>query len=461
VVQETVVATRATVYYANLSAPWIMFAGAAVAYTIGRKTTSADSVYPYLRPLVKFARTITDVEGTRQTWKDTRRLTTLLPLLRLFRPRNATDPRDKVFALLGLAQYWGGTDKMEADYSLDPDEVFWATSVAMIKMTRNLDVLMGTIRDTGDDGLGAVGPSWTTDWSCRPDVNENTRVGFARFYNASKRVPARPIVAHGQRILEAYGFEFDEVVFVASEMPLDEDSIGGRWRAVIIDWEACLARLGDGDTRYVGGKTPTDAFWRTLCGDVESGRDPDSGLEGFRRISGSLADVYADWRKVDASRKRRTSIIAGYWQENGGEVDEAAEKRNSFHHAVECASGWRRFFITQRGFIGTGPRWTKAGDKIFIIRGSRVPFIFRSHGPVVVCDGAALQELVGLQEPSFVAAGSQAKDMLRVREGVCKNAHSNCFSVVGDAYVHGIMDGEAFDLLGRDEVGNMGSVFLV
>lgn len=59
----------------------------------------------------------------------------------------------------------------------------------------------------------------------------------------------------------------------------------------------------------------------------------------------------------------------------------------------------RRFFITQKGFIGTGPTSLQKGDVIAILCGGVVPFVLR---------------------PSF-------------RE----------YGVIGPCYVHGIMTGEA------------------
>jgi len=460
VVQETVVASGATVYFANLSAPWAMFAQAAIAYSTGRLATSVDSVYPYLQPLVNFSRTITEIEGTGRTWKDPNRLTTLLPLLRLFRPRIATDPRDKVFALLGLAQYWGGVPKIVADYTMSPRLVFRHTAITMIKMTRNLDILTGTVSRSDGAISPHVNASWITDWSCRPDVNENTRLSLARFYDAARQVPPKPVVVHGHSILEVQGYGFDYVAHVASQIPLVEDGNAGSLRAVIEKWEQFLAQLGDEEDEYAGGGTIADAFRRTLCGDIEHHHTINSGQTDFRRVRESLAPVYTEWKTFDTSRKRRTSIIAGYWQENGGEIDDATETRNAFHRAVECASVGRTFFITKQGFIGSGPRDTVAGDRVFIIHGCRVPLILKSTTPTV-CRRESLQELIGLPQPGFFAAGSQAKGNLRSQGGLCTAVHENCFTLIGDAYIHGIMDGEASSALADNIIKNTGTIYLI
>ncbi|KAK4199557.1 hypothetical protein QBC40DRAFT_340419 [Triangularia verruculosa] len=104
VLQETVVAAKATCYYATLSCPWTMITKAAASYMTGQLSTNIDSAYGYVALLSQFARQVRDIEIIRQDWRNPSRLVSLLPLLRQFRIRNVTDPRDKVYALLGMVQ---------------------------------------------------------------------------------------------------------------------------------------------------------------------------------------------------------------------------------------------------------------------------------------------------------------------------------------------------------------------
>jgi hypothetical protein len=429
-----------------------MLARAAISYEKDRLTTSVESVYPYLQPLTQFARIIEEIEGTRRNFMDQSRLTTLLPLLRLFRSRKATDARDKVFALLGLVQYWGQqADRILPNYDTPVDWIFWKTAVTLIKNTNSLDVLLGTLGPRTMTRMGPIRPSWVTDWSHPPDVYENVRLDNIRLYNAAKDILPEAVKIHGLAILELHGHQIDEIAFVASELPLAEDGDPRRWRAVVSEWEHFLKLLGiEGD--YIGGGTVAGAFWRTLCGDIEHYRDSASGHTEFRRTSVERLSIYEDWRREDVRRRRRTSIIAGYWQEQAGQTDKDTEARNAFHYAVECASGWRRFFVTKRGFIGSGPRDTASGDGVFIISGLRAPFILRTTSQIYSCSGEPLVELIKTDPQVFIQAGSQAREQLQSRSRVCKEVHGNCFSLVGDAYVHALMDGQAQSAAGNNPV---------
>lgn len=73
----------------------------------------------------------------------------------------------------------------------------------------------------------------------------------------------------------------------------------------------------------------------------------------------------------------------------------------------------RKFFITKKGYIGTGTWNTEIGDSVYVLFGGKVPFLLRpaqssSSGP-------------------------------------------SSYHYVGHAYVHGITDGEALQNPNREE----------
>jgi hypothetical protein len=77
------------------------------------------------------------------------------------------------------------------------------------------------------------------------------------------------------------------------------------------------------------------------------------------------------------------------------------------------------FFITTMGYLGLGPSTIRDGDEVWVLHGGRVPFILRPT--------------------SKEAAGNNI-------------AKSTQHELVGDTYVHGIMNGEAeTQLSGKQE----------
>ncbi|KAK2774928.1 heterokaryon incompatibility protein [Colletotrichum kahawae] len=425
VIQETVVATDAVVWYDNISAPWHMFARAASTYQLENLNTNVESVYSYFGQLTRLSQLVNEIETARTMWWDERQLVTLPSLLRIFRPKGATDPRDKIFAFLGLVQSWESVPHgIMPDYSLAVGDVFLQTTIMLLKLTQSLSVLSGTLCREPSSHM----PSWTVDWSSKPDLYETVRLTNAHHYNAASGRSRGDIRLHLGRILEIKGLEVDKVAFVAGEsLPLDVEGLGQQWRFVIDDWE-----------RLAGG--PSGGFWRTLCGDLEYGPDRQLGGE-FCRVTDAQWETYASWR--DADRFLRKSyrfsvhgIISLRMDSNARKLERSqdTQAKHVFQYSVECASGGRRFFVTSKGRLGTGPPDTKKGDSIAIVEGSRVPWILRTTDSIVACR-CRPEILISRCSPGTVFAGA----------GRCNPDRRYSFRLVGDAYVQGIMDGEIED----------------
>ena len=100
--------------------------------------------------------------GTMKIDKD------LLSFASLFRGNNSTDPKDKIYALLGLLEEVEGSETYEItlDYNLAVKQVYIQIAEAILKHQRHLD-LFGAIRYSPSrmrwkrHGL----PSWVPDWS--------------------------------------------------------------------------------------------------------------------------------------------------------------------------------------------------------------------------------------------------------------------------------------------------------
>lgn len=82
--------------------------------------------------------------------------------------------------------------------------------------------------------------------------------------------------------------------------------------------------------------------------------------------------------------------------------------RGTLDPGIEKYALGRKFFITNRGYIGLAPKTAKAGDQVAVFFGSNVPFVIRKY-----------QDMPGQQN----------------------------WQLVGETYVHGAMNGEIFGQL--------------
>jgi hypothetical protein len=125
------------------------------------------------------------------------------------------------------------------------------------------------------------------------------------------------------------------------------------------------------------------------------------------------------------------------------------EKLEPFKTAWEKNYDGRRIFLTKKGYLGTGPASTMVKDKIMLIEGSYVPYIFRNAREE---DNDSIYSLRGEGEessrnPSKAKAQNFAQKVNGLDTGT-KNRGPELaetyWRLVGEAYVHGIMHGEAF-----------------
>lgn len=140
-----------------------------------------------------------------------------------------------------------------------------------------------------------------------------------------------------------------------------------------------------------------DVFWRTLIGDRTLTERPAQPIYGeyYRRWTHQMSECL--------------------FHENSPQIDSLIAELDTpdmvaWSDALErCAMG-RRLCVTSKGFIGMVPPRTESCDEIALIFGAATPFVIRH--PNGRCDGSK-----GCNLP---------------------------FLFVGECYVHGIMDGEAF-----------------
>ena len=313
----------------------------------------------------------------------------LVDLMRIFRNREATDDRDKVYALLSLVTSWLYADPLTIDYSRTTLEVYADVMVNCIEMTRSLFVL------TSVRSLRPGFPTWVQDWAARGDAFKHQRDGhgnvFNAYYKASPSYHPSPKVID-KSILSLYG------IYVDTVSQLGDSCLAMDWHALVPtfkQWIQIARADEDANKPYVGGGTVQEAFARTMVGDLKH------SLDGFNRLGQeSIMDSYSAWWALCQEAK------AGDWMLDG-------EGDFSFFYTRTSPSVCmlRRFYITSKGYMGIGPLEMSVGDQVHILIGGNVPFLLRHQDNKTVIDNSSK---------------------------VCR------YKLIGDCYLHGIMDGEGF-----------------
>jgi hypothetical protein len=299
--------------------------------------------------------------------------TTLITLLEKYRRQESTNPRDKVFALLGIA---GSKDisslGCKVDYSISVVEVYTNLAKSYIQRDGNLDILSYVQYGPGIPDL----PSWVPDWTSQGEMPINFRVPNlsdirSNHYARSDNGCAISISMDG-KTLNGKGIVFDEIARISGL--IDERWGGGCCNAHI--WER-VAELKERST-YVTGGTAMDAFFITqLAGCSKS---------LYNRLKGRLQELWEEAKRhtpekaihgsinlsnTEGSQQKRIRLLPVDDKETG-EIE--ALLTSSLRYTKR-----RRFATTTRGYYGLMPAQATLGDKIVILKGGNYPFVLRSH----------------------------------------------------------------------------------
>jgi hypothetical protein len=313
---------------------------------------------------------------------------TLLDVLARFKHTEATDPRDKIYALLGLVNDSIG---VEVDYTKSVAETYAGVAVALINSSANLDILCQCpweLQHSNPDLPPVKGlPGWAPDFRS----NQNGKFMFAQrgIYSAGRPTCSVPCVVEGSTIvLRGYclGLLHASKDTDLSEIRRYPYNIGMSVR----HWAyANLATDESGKIvhhKHHTGEDQLQAFWRTLVGDCKG--DPQKRLSPLE-----IARDYAAVRDL---------------------VDEPTKPEHIFNitsslfaHRLLVINGWR-FYTSASGLFVLAQPTALAGDVIAILDGAKTPMVLRPTGK-------------------------------------CADGNETYVPICG-AYVHGFMDGEVLKL---------------
>jgi hypothetical protein len=492
VIQEVVVPKKVTIVYGSTIAPWDMFVNAA-RWDSRNRSSSTPLLFPheYSTVLAYFARIILDIDRMRELWRDGER-TALLPLLRRFSGRKASDDRDKVYALLGLVR---NQTSIVPDYSLSVSAVFQATVLNIIKTTKSLAALAGDLGRKDRQDL----PSWVPDWSAAYDDLDRRRAENTEKYSATESsliyvqdegaeewsgIRQYLGVTGGQSDAETtttrdYVKRFNDILGTSDWiywLPDDDADHRPSENACLAAIDSfytargiavCLQNHGCGVIRLAGlhvdtiAVTAETAFsdevllsvirsWATLLGTHFLNKNYD-------RSSSGLGDAFR--RTLCAGTVRTGSDTEGFTTRR---ID------NDDHGLIAT---WFLQGIDSQAILNPRDQWNSSWQKLFqdlgdhssymppepvsqsidtTIRSATVRRTFfitdKGHiglGPAKMRPGDHLYVLLGGQTPFILReAGSRTFPRMssQHRLGEIKR---QCFNVVGDCYTHGLMDGEA------------------
>jgi hypothetical protein len=216
---------------------------------------------------------------------------------------------------------------------------------------------------------------------------------------------------HGSCVIEIPGVKIDEILVIAETAFSNEVLLD-----VIRSWADLVEkpfREYKEETIDRSASSLAVAFRRTLCANT---KDDFSDPKGYE--SGDISEYdhkqIADWflQGVDPRTVPHKS-----WTKLFEDMADASPYfptpvSQPIEAAIRSATIRRTFFITKGGYIGLGPTKTRPGDYLYVLLGGHTPFVLRK---------------------------SWYRSVIRYNHKVAKQ----CYEMIGDCYVDGLMNGEA------------------
>ncbi|KAI9696519.1 MAG: hypothetical protein M1820_008147 [Bogoriella megaspora] len=380
-IQEIAVAQKATIICGGISAPWDHLIGSLKildTFKLFYQTRIAD------RGLLGLAEPRLSSTST-----------TLQDIIRFAWSWEATDPRDKIYALLGLA-----SDR--ADSGIVPD---YTSSVAALYKKVTIYHLQKYgfefLELAGDTSLRRVDrlPSWCPDWSnftwynidkCDPtvrhDIYHDSRDGTKPTLKLSPDQDALFVqgkiidevkTASVQRYIRPSGVTLVNVPIISNMIsPIGKRIRWLRWQT----WEKTALSL----KVYPTGEELLSVYSQVLVAGSQEHRDQ------FNKFASDIsAPANFSTEEVNAEdpkwfyrcfRRNELNVFeAGEGLQDADNSEKGAETLAACLYAdeVENWSENRRLITTEKGYLGMGPITARAGDQICSLAGTKNPFLLR------------------------------------------------------------------------------------
>jgi len=310
-----------------------------------------------------------------------------MTLLRGQSRRGCQDPKDRVYSVLSMvdAKF---SKLLPPDYSKSARSTCIAALNAYVHWSKSLDIL-GFKTEEDLPGYPSWCPSWSTEPSCDRIVIEFDRPVFN--CDASRQNEAVVAFSEDESTIHIQGFLISTVFnncFQDSKkdfFDVEDDEIRNNW-----DLSFMAERL-DRSKQFV----------ETVSSEGISNAAENSEHRGLSIVATTL--VAGFWYNGEPDPPIKKDPETGEWWPDGN-------KTRFLLEAADRTLG-RTAILTEDGNLGIASKKTETGDEIWIFMGARTPYVLRKT-----------DEMVG---------DRQARRL------------------IGPAYIHGVMQGEAIDDLER------------
>jgi hypothetical protein len=381
----------------------------------------------------------------------------------------ATQGCDMVYGLLGLVND-AERLRIRAEYSVADQQIqaaitYTKTARALIKSGK-VDLLTSAQHVKVDMSL----PSWVPDWRsglsqsfaesnkqqkidslaiamCRKMEKDGTlpswvpdwRLVLRRSFAWLRDEKMDPLfAASNKQPLEIHEEGDDRILALDGYIVDDIEDLGGPWTggSRVLDGSSsrfpheeylnllaqvrqmCLVSKAKGHSIYPTSERADEAYWRVPCGGLDQDESFQPLIAGpacklkYEHCIAELELLIEAYAMTMAEYEIRVAELAEMGKRRVDDADTGRNIGTMYRVRVQEMAG-KRPFISNVGYVGMGPCYMRAGDKIAILNGASVPFIIRPVGEdkfrlmgECYCDG--------IMHGEFIKGGGQVQKIALV-----------------------------------------------
>jgi hypothetical protein len=364
--------------------------------------------------------TMTNLQRARTPWP----LDALISITQV--KFNATDQRDKIYGLMGLAREtqdtWHLPNELRPDYEVDVTDLYPKVAHFMLEESQSLSFFTrarcvdGSItRRQREHQLDL--PSWCPDWSDFKVPNEGIATSLSWVHTSDPSQPAR--LGYLEQFSASTGLKFELGYDKDDPRTLSVRGIRATEVTVSVPFAVNPSRKVEPEQPFTSSmiqilsealkllKEDNFARWAQQFVKVTTveqyhfvGRNADQGLrDGIAYVHQLLAG--------DAT-------LMSLWEERSGNKDALVQLHKlsnedgvtDYYKSLLRNYGFdRAFLVTSDGRMGIGPSNTRPGDTIAVLGGGDVPYCVRKEGDHWLLVGESCVE--GLMKGEAAAASQQ------------------------------------------------------
>ncbi len=277
----------------------------------------------------------------------------------------STDPRDKLFALVGLGDRFN--PRVRPDYTSNHFHVFRKHVILELTERDRLQYLARPPLSERDDW-----PSWVPDWTEKSRSSYFYTAIDHNFHAAGNTTPKLSVSSNGQ-ILLVFGKIIDRITDLVA--PLDRLWAGHTTNDTqfspekLLQWlEECLSLLPlklDLMSRYDDSEVAS--FLRTfVCSGVHSKAKASHGLSALRFHDNDTADLL-----------RTLTKLASVARTSSPPHESLSTLLDTFASKLYPAIADRQFLKTHHRRLGWVSKRAQLGDVVCVLYGGEIPFVLR------------------------------------------------------------------------------------